>query len=98
MNENALCNADYFQGVVFHMIWNSVLLVGVLFYFFSMFVAKPVFTFTCLIWTVESLKSYLMNRGVPVSGKGNRKCQLIQNVLAAHLSNLPEKTLGGGEK
>ena len=42
-------------------------------------------------WTVESLKSYLINRGVPVSGKGNRKCQLIQKVLAADLLNLPEK-------
>ena len=42
-------------------------------------------------WTVESLKLYLNNRGVPVSGKGNRKCQLIQKVLAADLLNLPEK-------
>ena len=51
MNENALCNANHFQSVVFQMIWNSVLLVDVLFHFFSMFVAKPVFLCTCLMMT-----------------------------------------------
>ena len=43
------------------------------------------------MYNVGWLKSYLNNQGVPVSGKGSRKCQLIQKILAAGLLNMPEK-------
>ena len=42
-----------------------------------------------LAWTVEKLMNYFTTRGVTVSSGGGRKADLIRNVLAADLLQLP---------
>lgn len=40
-------------------------------------------------WNIEALRKYLSVRGVPLSGGGGRKADLIQKILAAQLLQLP---------
>ena len=40
-------------------------------------------------WNMNTLKNYLTERGVTLSGGGSRKADLIRKVLAADLLQLP---------
>ena len=40
-------------------------------------------------WNMDTLKNYLTERGVTLSGGGSRKADLIRKVLAADLLQLP---------